>query len=530
MTTFAPVAGHALTLDRFAQRLAYERFQPLPGLISRVNSSSVGNSSTAATPYSVTVGVACNAGDVIVVCAAGNGTHVGNGMSVQDNRNAVPFTTILETQGGSASSRWLQTFIYQTPQALLSGDLITLTPYALSSANSFSVEVFRAATVTIDQAAVGNSNPLAAISVAPSLPGLPKAGSLVLSFAMCGSGTLAPQGPLVKGSAQTANNATAIGYVLSADPNTGYPSTWALGTANTSAAQTVALTAAAGGTTPIALTDAAAGSDDIAVVAATPLADTAAASDATAVTVSVALTDAGSASDTILVGFGIALTESGAGSDAITVTAATPLADTGSAADTLAANATVPLADAASAAQAVTATATVPISDSASTSESLAAGVPIGVTETGSAAEALTLTITVALADAGSSADSRSVAAAVPLADTGSGADQLNVLVSLALAEAASAADALGVVRVAVLADAGAASDAVTVQQQTGSNVALADSGTAFDRICAVLHRPTTGTTTRPAAGATTRPTTGTTTRPSGGTTTRPDSGITYRG
>jgi hypothetical protein len=319
------------------------------------------------------------------------------------------------------------------------------------------------------------------------------------------------------------------------------------GAANNQAIVAVEILPATGGT-PISLADAGAGTDSIAATAIVPVADSGAGSeaiaasatapladagsgsDAAGIAATVAVADSGSGSDAALVGFGIALTESGAGSDALAVTAAVPLADSGTAVEALAETVVTPLADAGSAADTVAAAATVPVSDTGSASETLAAGVPIAVTETGSASEALTLTIAVALADTGSAAESRSITAAISLTETGGGADQLGALVSLALAEAATAADALSIIRVINLTDAGAAADSVTASQQTSSNIALADSGTAFDRICAILHRPTSGTTTRPSTGTTTRPGSGTTTRPTSGTTTRPYSGITYRG
>lgn len=203
--------------------------------------------SGAATPYAATLPAACLAGDVLVVAAAGQGTHVTNGMAVQDSVNATPFTTILETQGGSASTRWMQTFVFKTTVDLPAGTTVTLTPYAASTQNGFTVDVYRGFSATIAQAAVGSSNASGTTSAAPALAAAPAAGSLVLTFCQAGSGTLTPAATFAAGSSNVTNNSVASGYAPMADGSSTYASTWALGTANTSCAQTVALAVATSG-------------------------------------------------------------------------------------------------------------------------------------------------------------------------------------------------------------------------------------------------------------------------------------------
>lgn len=218
---------------------------PVKPTIFRVTGTSA--NSAAAVPYTATLATGCLAGDVLVVAGASQGTHAANGMAVQDSVNSVPFTTVLETQGGSASSRWLQTFVYKTTVDLPPGTTLSFTPYAASTQNGFVVDVFRGVSATIAQAAVGSSNALAPTSVAPALGAAPPVGSLVLTFCQAGSGTLTSG--FTAGSTNTNNNSVGTGWwgATGADGSSTYTSTWVLGTSNTSSAQTVALAVASGG-------------------------------------------------------------------------------------------------------------------------------------------------------------------------------------------------------------------------------------------------------------------------------------------
>jgi len=224
--------------------------------ITRVNSASITNTVSGTTSCTATIpsGTGIAAGDLIIVCAGSQTGHTANGISAQDNVNATNYTTILETELGSASSRWTQSFAFVTPGAIADGSTITVTGYATAANTECSVDVFRGVTATISRAALGNSNASGTSSAAPALASAPPAGDLVLTFEMAGSGTLTPGSPFTKGSSGTTGASTAIGYVLSADGSSTYGSTWTLGTANTSAGQTVSFAAAAAaGSTPVPL-------------------------------------------------------------------------------------------------------------------------------------------------------------------------------------------------------------------------------------------------------------------------------------
>ena len=223
--------------------------------ITRVNSASITNTTSGTTSCTATIpaGTGIQAGDLIIVGAGSQTGHTANGISAQDNVNSTGYTTILETDLGSASSRWMQTFAFVTPLAIADGSVITVTGYATAANTECSVDVFRGATATISRAAAGNSNISGTSSAAPALSSAPSAGDLVLTFCMAGSGTLTPASPFTKGSSGTTGASTAIGFVLGADGSSTYGSTWTLGTANTSAAQTVSFAAAAGGGAPQAL-------------------------------------------------------------------------------------------------------------------------------------------------------------------------------------------------------------------------------------------------------------------------------------
>lgn len=214
--------------------------------ITRVNSAAITNTGgTTSCTATIPAGTGIAAGDLIIVCAGSQTGHTTNGISAKDSVNNVNFTTILETQLGAASSRWMQTFAYATPGAIADGTVITVTGYATAANTECSVDIFRGATATISQAAVGSSNASGTTSAAPALASNAPAGDLVLTFDMAGSGTLTPGSPFTKGSSGTSGASTATGYVLAASGSSTYASTWTLGTANTSAAQTVSIAAAA---------------------------------------------------------------------------------------------------------------------------------------------------------------------------------------------------------------------------------------------------------------------------------------------
>lgn len=212
--------------------------------LTHVNTVSLSANSTAATAYSITIpaGQGILAGDLIVVCADGTGTHASNGMAVQDNINATPYTTIRETQQGGASTHWLQTFYYATPLNFANDgtDLITFTPYASSTLNSFSVDVFRSTSQAISQAVVFSSVTSGTSFAASALGSAPATGDLVLTFCGATTGTLTQGSPFTLGSSANTNQSTAIGYVLGADGSTTYASTWTDGATSTAATQTVA--------------------------------------------------------------------------------------------------------------------------------------------------------------------------------------------------------------------------------------------------------------------------------------------------
>jgi hypothetical protein len=215
-----------------------------PQPITRVNSASIASASgTTSCTVTIPAGTGIQANDLIIVCAGSQTGHTTNGISAKDNVNNTNYTTILETQLGGASTRWMQTFMYVTPVAIADGSVITVTGYATAANTECSVDIFRNATASISRAAVSSSNASSTSSASPALASAAPAGDLVLTFEMAGSGTLTPGSPFTKGSSGTAGASTAIGYVLNATGALTYASTWTLGTANTSAAQTVSLAA-----------------------------------------------------------------------------------------------------------------------------------------------------------------------------------------------------------------------------------------------------------------------------------------------
>lgn len=212
-------------------------------MATRVNTVSIGASSTGATAYSVTIpaGTGIIAGDLIVVTAASNGTHVLNGQSVQDNVNLVNYTTIKEQQQGGSSTHYQQTFYYQTPANIPDGSTITYTPFAGSTANAFCVDIFRSTSGSISNAVTSQANTASASQSAPALAAAPVIGYLVLTMDAATTGTLTAGGAFTTGSSvNSAGQSVATGYVLQASGTSTYASTWTCGSSQTSAAQTVA--------------------------------------------------------------------------------------------------------------------------------------------------------------------------------------------------------------------------------------------------------------------------------------------------
>lgn len=204
-----------------------------------VNSASIASvGGTTSATVTIPGGTGIAAGDLIVVCAGSQVGHTTNGISVSDAVNGVNYPTILETDLGGASTRWMQTFAYTTPVAIPDGTVLTCNGYATATNTEFSVDIFRGIESVASRAAVGSSNPTGTTSAAPALASAPPTFDLVLTFCMAGSGTLTPAAPFVAGSSGSSGASTAIAYALSDGVST-FGSTWTLGTSNTSAAQTV---------------------------------------------------------------------------------------------------------------------------------------------------------------------------------------------------------------------------------------------------------------------------------------------------
>lgn len=213
-------------------------------MVTRVNTASInGGSATATATATIPGGTGIKAGDLIYVSAGSQTGHVTNGISVSDAVNGVNYTTILETDLGGASSRWLQSFYFVTPVDIPDGTVLTCNGYSGAANTEFSVDIFRGLTGVISRAAVGSSNASGTSSAAPALATAPVTGDLVLTCEEAGSGTLTPGSPFTVGSSGTTGASIANAFVLGADGVSTFGSTWTLGTANTSAAQTVAFQA-----------------------------------------------------------------------------------------------------------------------------------------------------------------------------------------------------------------------------------------------------------------------------------------------
>lgn len=209
--------------------------------ITRVNGSAITGSGTTATAYTATL-PAVLAGDLIVVTANCNGTHVTNGMSCSETSTSTALTTIHETDQGGSSSRWLQTFYLYVTNDIASGT-IRLTPYASNTASSMSIDIFRGTSGVISRAVQGNSAALGTTASTPALATAPPAGDLVLSLVSVSSGTATKPTAYTAGSTIATNVRTANAYVLSADGTSTYGGTWTWGSSNTSALQTVSFSA-----------------------------------------------------------------------------------------------------------------------------------------------------------------------------------------------------------------------------------------------------------------------------------------------
>jgi hypothetical protein len=206
---------------------------------TRVNSSSIYGSSTGA-GFSVAVGTSVSPGDLILVSALSSGTHVANGMVVQDSRHLTNYTTILEQQGGGGSIYWQQTFFFVATQAMITTDTFNFTPYASAGAAAIAVDIFRGALSTQPVTATGRSVPSSTDQLGTALASAPPSGTLVVGFFM---DLLLPtaQAPWTEGSDGATNNAaTAIQYVLASDGVTLYNGHWTISAAHTGAVITTA--------------------------------------------------------------------------------------------------------------------------------------------------------------------------------------------------------------------------------------------------------------------------------------------------
>jgi hypothetical protein len=217
------------------------------------------------------------AGDVIVVSAMSNGTHVLNGITCQDSVNTTNFTQITEQRLGSSSAWYQQTFYYVAAANVPAGSNITLTPYAAATDTNFSVDVFRYALGTVTNAVVSQANTANVNQAAPALAANPLIGNLVLTFdAAAGTGALTPGVAFTAGST-TPGTATRTGNAFaSASGSSTFGSTWTDAGSVVSATQTVALqnagvgmpyklgqaTAASGAAAPVVTTTIASNAND----------------------------------------------------------------------------------------------------------------------------------------------------------------------------------------------------------------------------------------------------------------------------
>lgn len=198
-----------------------------------VNSFSLNNSSTGATTYQIlTPHVTKN--DIIVVSGASNGTHATNGMVCNDDVYNTNYTVVAEVQNTNASSRWGQAFVRQT-DIIGPGQHFSFTPYAAATTSSFSIDIFRGYTATVDQAATTNNTPLGTTANGTAFAAAPAAGTIVVAYASAASTSLTlgtGTGTFTAGSQTTTTADTGIAYVLVADGTTNYVASWTLGASN----------------------------------------------------------------------------------------------------------------------------------------------------------------------------------------------------------------------------------------------------------------------------------------------------------
>lgn len=134
------------------------------------------------------------------------------------------------------------------------------------------------------------------------------------------------------------------------------------------------------------------------------------------------------------------------------------------------------------------------------------ASTPIAVGDAGSAVSSLLAGASVPIADAGSATDAVAAAVALSFGDTAAAADVAAVIVAAGLADAGTSGEALTVAVAAALADSGLAIDLGDGEDDSNVQKALADIGSAAERLRTTTVRPNTGITTRPFTGITLRP------------------------
>lgn len=131
---------------------------------------------------------------------------------------------------------------------------------------------------------------------------------------------------------------------------------------------------------------------------------------------------------------------------------------------------------------------------------------PIAVGDAGSVVSSLLAGASAPISDAGSAADAVAAAVALSFGDTAAAADVAAVIVAAGLADAGTSGEALTVAVAAALADSGLAVDLGDGEDDSNVQKALADIGSAIERLRTTTVRPNTGITTRPFTGITLRP------------------------
>src|SRR6266702_8205544 len=148
--------------------------------VTRVNTASITGAGTTTAVAVIPAGTGIRAGDLIVVAGNSNApSHVANGALCRDSVNGVNYATILETDLSSSSTRWLQAFWFVTPVPIADGATITFTGQPTgSTAAACAVDIFRGASGTISNAAVGVSPAAGTTCACPVLGAAPAAGNL----------------------------------------------------------------------------------------------------------------------------------------------------------------------------------------------------------------------------------------------------------------------------------------------------------------------------------------------------------------